>query len=73
VNTFGTNQCQVPCIADAHEKPTGGTTCPAGLPYCANIQPCFFCPSTSICAQCRPDFPNDCPPGQSCNFNGVCQ
>jgi hypothetical protein len=73
VNTFGSNQCELPCVPDSQEKPTAGSSCPAALPFCANIQACFFCPTTSICAQCRPDFPRDCPAGQSCSFEGICQ
>jgi len=74
LNLSGENQCAVPCVPDGQEMPTdAGSACPAGLPFCANIQACFFCPSNSVCAQCRPDFPSDCLAGQSCSFNGVCQ
>jgi hypothetical protein len=74
VNRFGQSQCEIPCVPDSQEMPTdAGSSCPGVLPFCANIQACFFCPKLSFCAQCRPDFPNDCPAGQSCTFEAVCQ
>jgi hypothetical protein len=74
VNTFGSAECELPCVGDSKEMPTdAGILCPAALPYCALIKPCFFCSGHSKCAECRPDFPSDCPAGQSCNFDGICQ
>jgi hypothetical protein len=74
LNSLGSNQCEIPCVPNSLEMPTdAGNSCPAALPFCANIRPCFFCGETSKCAQCRPDFPADCPTGQSCSSEGICQ
>jgi hypothetical protein len=76
VNLFGQNQCAIPCVPNAQELPTdAGASCPSTLPYCAHLQSCsfFFCQTYTACAECRPDFPSDCPVGQSCSQSGVCQ
>jgi hypothetical protein len=76
------------CVGDSNEMATdAGFACPAGLPYCAETEICYYdCTYPSICAQCRPDgyppyytYYGDCqnslPPGYYygyCQQNGTC-
>jgi hypothetical protein len=70
-------------VGDSNLNPTdAGYGCPAGYPYCAQIEICYYsCNYQTACTQCRPDYfpPNyqyygDCsqniPPGK---YYGYCQ